>query len=417
MKPAVLILAAGASTRMHSDIPKVLHPLGGERVIDYTIKTAKKLSNDVLIVVSEKVKNEISENIILQTHPLGTGDAALVGLVELEGEHVFIIFGDTPLLKEETLRSMYEYHLENNSCITIAGTKTPSNSDYGIINIDDKNVIESILEARDSLDSHNAIRNGGVMLVKRQIAIELLRQVKFSGKEKYLTSIVEIAYSLNIKTCLFSIDFNETMGINSRQDLHNVESILQERWRKVIEVNNTLLDRENIFFSFDTHLEDTIIHPYVSFGPGVVAKRCTILSHCYISNSNINPGCIVGPFTCIRGSNISESHIGNFVELKESKIIKSKVKHLSYIGNTSIDEGSNIGAGVVVCNYDGKKKHNTHIGKNSFIGSNSSLIAPLNIGSNTIIGAGSVITKDVKDNELAVERGRQRNIECVDLLE
>lgn len=411
---SVLVLAGGESSRMKSCRSKVLHNLGGRRVIDYVLEAAHSISEDVLVVISDKLVHEIvNVKTLIQNKPFGTGDASLLGLKKCIHDNVLIIFGDTPLLKKETLEKMYAYHIDNNNTITIASTETKYAEDYGIINLNDDNQIVSILETKDVKvnlhEQHALLYNGGVMCVNKSVAIDLLEQVH-CDREKYLTSIVSLVYTHKFKSGLFKIDFEETMGINTRQDLYRAECILQEEWRKKILEHNTVLDINSVFLSYNTYLRDVIIHPYVTFGPNVEAFECEILPYSYITHSKIYSGAHIGPSATVKHSIIyKDTVIGNFTELNRSIIGEAtKIKHLAYIGDASIGSNSNVGAGAVICNYDGHRKHKTSIGNNAFIGANCSIIATT-LGNNIVIGAGSVITENVDDNTLAIARARQVN--------
>lgn len=413
---SVLILAAGKSTRMNSNIPKVLEYLGGRRVIDFILDTANKISDDILIVTSETIEKHIKNNkTILQPESLsGTGGATLTGLKHLKYKDAFIIFGDTPMLKSSTLEQMYHVHKENNNILTLASTKA-QDGEYGIINMDDDNKIESILEIKDSniiLDKQ--IHNGGVMCVNIEYAYQLLHEARKENKQKeiFLTSIVNIAYKQNMKMQLFEIDFEETIGINTKQDLSRVELILQKQLRQKIMQNNTVIDINSIFLSYDTELDNTIIHPFVVFGKNVKAYNCTFLPHSYIVNTYIESDTIIGPFASVKNSKISSHvHIGNFVEVQRSHIYNSsKIKHLSYIGDSEVGYNCNIGAGSITCNYDGMKKNKTYIGHDTHIGANNSIIAPVKIGNHVITGASSCITENIHNDTLMIGRINKKDV-------
>lgn len=414
---SVLILAAGKSTRMNSNTPKVLEYLGGRKVIDFILDTANEISDDILVVISKDIEDYMCNyKTILQPDYLsGTGGAAFSGLKHLKYQDAFIIFGDTPLLKSYTLEKMYKTHKERNNIITLASTKA-QNGEYGIINIDDDNKIESILETKDNnIILERQIHNGGVMCVNVEFAYQLLCESiekEYNQKEKFLTSIINIAYKKNIRMELFEIDFEETIGINTRQDLYKVESILQKQLREKIMQHNTVIDINSIFLSYDTELYNTIIHPFVVFGKNVKASHSTFLSHSYIENTYIEGNATIGPFASIKNSNIS-SHvkIGNFVEIQRSHIAHySKIKHLSYIGDSEIGNNCNIGAGSITCNYDGISKNKTYIGNGTNIGANNSIIAPVKIGSNVITGAGSCITENIHNDTLMIGRIDKKDV-------
>jgi len=340
--------------------------------------------------------------------------------VKKEG-YVLILFGDTPLILKETLGRMLELgHSRPDMAVILLGMRPIDRQNYARLILNEKEELKEVIEHKDLTPSQKEISlcNSGVMLVQAKLLESFLSALipNNAAKEYYLTDIVKIA-RLNGYSCgMVEGDSSEFMGINTRQDLAKAESILQNRWRdQAMSEGVTLIDPQNIYFSYDTKLEsDVTLYPFVVLGPNVkIGKGAEILPFCRLSNASVGPQAIVGPFAHLRGGvHLHEgAEVGNFVEVKNSIFgAKAKAKHLSYIGDTNMGAKANIGAGTITCNYDGLNKFKTTIGEGAFIGSNSSLVAPLTIGDNAIVGAGSVITKNIEGGALGVARGEQINL-------
>ena len=425
-----IILAAGKGTRMKSSKPKVLHEVAGKpiisHIIDKILSTRNNISIDRIAVVlgkeSREIKLYIKNNykdidIIIQNNQLGTADAVLATestFKNYKGK-LIILCGDTPLITSKLLLDLKK--LSKNFRLGLLGFKAISPKGYGRIILNNSNQVLTIIEENDANNSQKKIDlcNSGMYVSEAKLLYSLLSKVKFNSKNKemYLTDIIYIANKDNIE---IGISYNkeiESLGVNDRKGLAMAEKEMQHILReKAMKKGVTLISPETVFFSKDTKIsKDVHIGPNVVFGPGVkIGEGVKIEAFCHLEGVTIKKNCTIGPFARLRPGTILEesSKIGNFVEVKKSKIKKgSKVNHLSYVGDSDIGSNVNIGAGVITCNYDGVNKSKTTIGDNSFVGSNVSLVAPLKIGSNALIGAGSVITKDVPNNMLAVERNKQ----------
>ncbi|MDN5248190.1 MAG: bifunctional UDP-N-acetylglucosamine diphosphorylase/glucosamine-1-phosphate N-acetyltransferase GlmU [Wolbachia endosymbiont of Tyrophagus putrescentiae] len=413
-----IVLAAGYGKRMNSNLPKVLHKIGGFSMLEHVIYNLRQLNPKNIAVVmdqslGEKLRDFEGIQPIIQKSMLGTGDAvktAMRSLKELSDSSVVIVqYGDTPLIKSSTIARMVA-GLQDNALVCL-GFKT-SNQEYGRFVVEN-GALEEIVEAKnDKRDNKEFLANAGTLVAYARNLRELVEKIECND-EYYLTDIVSIAVKSGLSVGYFVTDEQEAMGVNSRTDLVKAELYFQEERRKFfIDSGVKLVAPNTVFFSLDTQIaKDASIDPYVFFGPGVKVESCVkILSFSHLENCLIKKSATIGPFARIsQGTTIGDSSmIGNFIEIKASEIDENtKIKHLSYIGDTKIGQGSNIGAGTVVCNYDGKNKHKTDIGNNCFIGSNSSLIAPISIGNGSMVAAGSVIVEDVPEKSLAIARERQ----------
>lgn len=394
-----VILAAGHGKRMNSSLPKVLHKIGNFSMLEHVIYNAKQLNPENIAVVVdqpliERLKCFEDIKLITQESTLGTGDAVKIAMRNLKelSDIVVVQYGDTPLIKSSTITKMISCLGESNALVCL-GFKT-DNKGYGRLIIENGSLRE-IVEAQNG--RNNDFANAGIMVAREKNLRELVEKIECNNQahEYYLTDIVAIAVKSNLNVGYVIADEEGATGINNRNDLATAEFYFQEEKRKFFTNSGvTLVAPETVFFSLDTQIGmDSIVYPYVFFGPGV----------------KIGSGVRVGPFAKCENTTIGDGAIiGNFVEIKASDIgINTKIKHLSYIGNTQVGQGSNIGAGTVICNYDGKKKHKTNIGSNCFIGANSSLIAPLNVHDDSLVAAGSVIVEDVPKGSLAIARERQ----------
>lgn len=431
-----IILAAGKGTRMKSSTPKPLHKVGELTMLEHVIKSASKLGNlsSGAVVVSNESKNAIDEILqnynnytsILQTEQLGTGHAVktvIDNMIGLNHESIaLIMYADTPLIKAESLEEMIRQitHQGKIGAFLTFNTSDISNK-YGRIILDDNNNIVEIIEYKDASDKvkSQTLCNSGIIAIKMGELVNLINKLdnKNAASEYYLTDICKINHIEKLgKIASILCDEADTMGVNSRYELSLIEAEFQKR-KRIDAMNNgvTMIDPNSVYFSHDTKIEsDVIIEPNVIFKENVIIESgAKILANSYLDNCTIKNGASIGPFARIRaGTIISENaSIGNFVEVKKSKIgSKTKIMHLSYIGDSNVGEKTNIGAGTITCNYDGFKKYNTNIGSGTFIGSNSIIISPVNIGNNAIVAANSTITKDVMDDEIAISRTEQRNI-------
>lgn len=420
---AIIILAAGKGTRMKSTIPKVLHKICGKTMVGHVIDTAISLDSAKIITVLGTdmldVENAIkhASSSAIQKEQLGTGDAVKPALEQLKSfsGNILILYADTPLITKNTLAEMLA-KLDSYD-IAVLGFVPDDAAEYGRLVVNDEDELEKIVEYKDASEDERSISlcNSGVIAAKAELLQELVTKIdnKNAKGEYYLTDVIELANKAGKKCTYVEGDQNEVLGVNNRIQLSEAEYIFQQRLRIDAMTNGvTLIDPETTYLHHDTKIApDVIIHPNVYFGAGVeIQSNVEIRAYCHIEGATIKAGAHVGPFARLRpGAEIGEdAHIGNFVEIKKSKIGQEvKIGHLSYIGDATIGTKTNIGAGTITCNYDGINKFETIIGESVFIGSNSALVAPINIGDNAFVGAGSTITKNVLQDSLAVARGRQ----------
>jgi bifunctional UDP-N-acetylglucosamine pyrophosphorylase/glucosamine-1-phosphate N-acetyltransferase len=425
---SIIILAAGKGTRMKSDLPKVMHKIAHREMLNMVIDEAKKLNpQEITIVISDEMEKffeeifiqhpEMKINFVLQQERLGTAHAVKIAIGQIDeiGDECLILYGDTPLVSHHTLKMMLDKL--NNFSLCILGFEAESHSAYGRLVVDINGHLEKIVEYKDASHAEKEIKlcNSGVMAVNGDVITRLITQIQNNNaaKEFYLTDLIALVNQEKLKCTFIHTDEEEVLGVNSRAELARLETIKQNQLRKkMMDSGVTLLDPASVYFSFDTKIShDVLIHPHVFFGKNVsIHKDVEIKSFCHIDGAEIASDVVIGPFARIRPETkiASRVRIGNFVEIKKSTLKRgAKVNHLSYIGDAEIGCDSNIGAGTITCNYDGYNKFNTKIGDNVFVGSNSALIAPIDIGSGAVIAAGSVITKNVIKDELAVSRAKQ----------
>ncbi len=431
---SVIILAAGYGSRLKSSLPKVFHKIGGLSLLDHVIKAASEISPEEIVTVlnpkyadfrSKVIGDEVNGNVVKAFQPVPRGSAdtvkfAMDKLSSLDSGWVYILYGDIPLITSDSLNAMYDVAVLNeNTAVVVLAFDAGKDQNLGRLEVGEKDgTIKRIVEAKDLTGQDKVIPlcNAG-LLVRRDVLNDLLYKIEASEAtgEFYVTEIVRLAYLAGFD-CRYHVSSKEELsGANTRAELATLERYFQDRMRnKIMEGGVTLVAPETVFFSHDTEIEkDVTVHPYVVFGKNVRIKSgAEVGPFCVVEGAQIKSA-QVGPFARLRpGSEIhSGAKIGNFVEIKNSSVHeKTKVNHLSYIGDSDLGENTNVGAGTITCNYDGFRKYRTEIGKNVFIGSNSALVAPVKVESGAIIGAGSVITKDVDSNSLAIARGFQRNI-------
>ncbi|MDC3096319.1 bifunctional UDP-N-acetylglucosamine diphosphorylase/glucosamine-1-phosphate N-acetyltransferase GlmU [Alphaproteobacteria bacterium] len=420
MNICTVILGAGKSSRMKSITPKPFHKVANLELIDWVLNTLNSIKIDKKIIVSSKYINyskySKSNRIIIQNNQLGTGNAVIETKQELKNFKgvIVICFADTPFITKKTIENLIS-SVKNGNDIALTSFKKNEMNSYGKIILFRNKPFKITEDKNAKLNTH--LCNGGIMAFNSSIMFNLLSKIKPDNisKEYYLTKVVEIAYKNNLKIDLIHIDEQEILGVNSKKDLALAEKIIQTKLRNFfLNKGVTLIDPETNYFSYDTIIEkDVKIYPNVFIGEGVkIESGSNILPFCHLENCHIKKNVSVGPFARIRGNTVlnNNAKIGNFVELKNVISQKEvKINHLSYLGDTSIGKFTNIGAGSITCNYDGYKKNKTSIGSNVFVGSNSTMIAPLDIGNNSTIGGGSVITENVKNGDLAIGRERQIN--------
>lgn len=431
---AAIILAAGMGTRMKSALPKVLHPVGGRAVIDWSIALAQSLGcAPIICVVSPEggavkthVYNALGEDAIAEQSPaLGTGHAvscAKAALAGFDGD-VVVLYGDSPLIPKAAIDALFEA-LGAGASVGVLGFEAAQPGLYGRLVVSkghDKEAggLEAIVEAREASPEQLEIKlcNSGVMAASAKTLFALLERVTNENAkgEYYLTDIVGLAREDGMACKAVTCAEEDLIGCDTRADLAVAEATFQAKARSALLENGvTLIAPETVFLSFDTQIaQDVLIEPNVVFAPGVVVETgARIRAFSHIEGASVGTGCEVGPYARLRPGAVLKAgaKIGNFVEVKKTIVGEgAKANHLAYLGDGDIGAGANIGAGTIFCNYDGYFKHKTEIGAGAFIGSNSSLVAPLKIGDNAMVGSGSVVTKNVAADALALSRVEQAN--------
>ena len=422
---ACIILAAGKGTRMKSDQPKVLNKVAGRSMVAHVVAAASMLAPEKIVVVigpgMDSVAAEVAPHAtVVQENQRGTGDAVMAARGLLEGfkGDVLVAYGDTPLVTAKTLGAMVQARSDaSDPAVVVLGMRPPAPGAYGRLILGTDGGLDAIVEYLDASEEQRAVTlcNAGLMAFDGGRLFGLLDSIGSDNAkgEFYLTDAVAVARAAGHACRVVEADANEVVGVNSRAELAEVERLMQSRLRAAAMADGaTLADPETVYFSHDTRLgRDVVVGQNVVFGPGVeVADRVEIKPFCHLEEVTVASGAVIGPFARLRpGAEIGpDAHIGNFVEIKNARIHEgAKVNHLTYIGDATVGAKANIGAGTITCNYDGFFKSHTEIGAGAFIGSNSSLVAPVTIGDGAIIGAGSVVTRDVPAASLAVSRGRQ----------
>jgi len=443
----VVILAAGKGTRMKSALPKVIHPLAGRPIIEHVLSTASGLhaSNTVLVVGHEadQVRAALAAHstlqFVVQSPQLGTGHALLQTESVLGGRTgtVLLLYGDVPLLRSSTLEQLLERHHAARAAATVLTAELDDPYGYGRIVRDESGRIARIVEERDASSEERAVReiNSGIYafsLVNLYDALRGLATDNAQG-EYYLTDLIAAYHRRGLRLETLRLDDEtELRGVNSRVDLAELTRVMFDRTRRSLMLGGvTLDDPATAYVEVGVEIgEDTVIGPGVTIGGNTVigrgcrinagcritssrlADHVTVLDHSVIVNSEVGTGAALGPFAHLRPESIvgANARVGNFVELKKTTLgAGSKANHLAYLGDAVIGERTNIGAGTITCNYDGVKKHQTVIGDDVFVGSDSQLIAPVKVGSGAYVAAGSSITEDVPPDSLAVARSRQTN--------
>src|SRR6056297_2043785 len=454
-----IILAAGMGTRMKSSQPKVMHNLVSHPLLEWVLNSYENLIEDkhcdkIAVVIGENMplvekllkdwslEKGIEVQVFYQKERLGTGHAVKMAMPAIEqikeDEPVYILCGDVPLIKSETLQKMLDAYNKTDSDIAVLTVEKNDPSGYGRIIKAPDGVIKKIVEHKDATAQQRTIKeiNSGMYLVKGSHLMQSLNHLKNDNQqgEYYLTDIVEwIDENGGKAISVVTADHHEVSGINNRYQLSILEKIARERINKVHMMNGvTMIDPEQVYIDSEVNIEpDCIIEPMTIIkGKTSIGRGCTIgpmtqIKDCVIGENNtiershlcgvqVKNNVKIGPYARLRENTILEDDvkIGDFVETKKTTVGKgSKAQHLSYLGDTTIEEDVNIGAGTITCNYNGFSKNKTLIEKESFIGSNTSLVAPVKIGKGSIVGAGSVIVRDVPQDTLAIARGKQSNKE------
>ena len=427
MDVAIVILAAGTGSRMNSHRPKVLFEIGGAPMLWHVVKTAQTVNPSRIIVVAgsqlEVIKDGlrnfgVAPEFVVQKEPLGTADAVASvrqSLRDFSGM-LIVLYGDTPLIRTDTLKLLIGKS-QSNSALAVLGFETNRENSYGRLILDSDGSLSEIVERRDADNKIQSVNfcNSGVVSGDAELIFNLIDEVETdnNAEEYYLTDIIGIARSRGLFCSAVECTVSEALGVNSRADIVTAESAFQTAARHSAIENGILMPApDTVFFSFDTVLEpECTIEPNVVFGRNVIIEGgARVRSFSHLEGCIIKSGAVIGPFARIRPNTTVETgaRIGNFVEIKESKIgNSSKVSHLSYIGDADIGECTNIGAGTITCNYDGRTKHRTVVGNDTFVGSDTILVAPVEVGDSAMTAAGSVITFDVPVGSMGVARSRQ----------
>ena len=421
-----VILAAGEGTRMRSNLPKVLHPVAGVAMLAHVLAAAPKGEHAGLAVVigpdHEAVAKEVKRlrpdaKIFIQRERLGTAHAVLAAREAIAAgfDDLLVAFGDTPLISAETF-SRLRAPLKDGAALAVLGFRAVDPTGYGRLLIEGGQ-LAAIREHADASAKERKVTlcNAGVMAFDGRQALQILDEIGSANAkgEYYLVDAVGIVRQRGGEAVVIETSEDEVRGINTKTQLAEAEAVMQSRLRRVaLEAGVTLIAPETVYLAADTSFgNDVTIEPFVVIGPGVsIADGAVIHSFCHIVQCSIGRNAQVGPYARIRpGTSLGDgAKIGNFVEAKASTLGAGvKVNHLSYIGDTEIGPNTNVGAGTITCNYDGFAKHKTTIGKGAFIGTNSSLVAPVKIGDGAYVGSGSVITRDVPADAMAVERSPQ----------
>ncbi|MEL7691580.1 bifunctional UDP-N-acetylglucosamine diphosphorylase/glucosamine-1-phosphate N-acetyltransferase GlmU [Citromicrobium bathyomarinum] len=424
---AAIILAAGKGTRMKSDLHKVLHPIAGRPMLHHLIDSLDTLGPKHKVVVvgagREQLEAALGEEAQtrVQEPQLGTGHAvqqAEEALGDFTGD-VLVLYGDVPFVRGETMQAMLDrLHAEDAPKVVVLGFEPEDALAYGRVIADDQGRIAKMVEFKDASEEERActLCNSGLMAARAADMFALLRRVGNDNAqgEYYLPDIVNIAIA-DGETCaaVTASDPGEVAGINSRAELARAEAQWQELKREEAMAGGaTLRAPETVFFSYDTQIgRDVTIDPNVVFGPGVtIADGAHIKAFSHLEGATVGEGCEVGPYARLRPGAVMAkgSRVGNFVEMKKATLGEgAKANHLTYLGDAEVGAGANVGAGTITCNYDGYFKYRTVIGERAFIGSNSALVAPVSIGADAIVAAGSTVTRDVAAGELRMERAEQ----------
>ncbi len=412
---SVIILAAGKGTRMKSKIPKTLHRICGRSMLYFSIKEAKKISDDIKVVLYHKAEDIVCEmkkyfddiEFVLQDHKNRPGTGGAVMGIDSKHDRILVLNGDMPLIQAKELKRFTGHSSHFAVIMSVIELEKPDG--YGRVLIKD-GVVKRVIEQKDATGKELDIKtvNAGVYFFEKSFLNEYLPKISNDNAqgEYYITDLVELAVKNGKPVKPIIVNEEDFKGVNSKYDLSHAEKIMQDRIKKrFMQEGVTMRMSETIYIEEGVKIE----------GECTIENGASLIGDTKIKNSHIKTNSVIeeseiinssiGPMARIRpGSYIEESRIGNFVEVKKSKLKGVKAGHLSYIGDSEIDEGSNIGAGTITCNYDGKNKYKTKIGKNVFIGSDTQLIAPLTIEDDVIIAAGSTINKDIEKGSLAISR-------------
>jgi len=423
----IVVLAAGKGTRMKSALPKVLHQVAGRSMVAHVLELATSSGAAAISVVVGPGMDNVraaalgvvpDARVVVQERQLGTADAVLAARDTLERHQgdVIVLYADTPLIEAATIGRLREA-LADGAGVAVLGFEAADPTGYGRLLVSQGGTLEAIREDKDASDAERAVRlcNSGVLAFRLPDLAGLLSRIGNANAkgEYYLTDAVELARGEGHRAAVVVCPEDEVLGVNARDQLAKAEAIFQQRRRQAAMRDGvTLVAPETVWFSADTTVgRDVVIEPNVFFGPGVtIEDDVRINANCHIEGAVVRRGARVGPFARLRpGADLgADVHIGNFVEVKNVVMgAGAKANHLAYLGDGEVGTEANIGAGTIFCNYDGFFKHRTVVGAGAFVGSNSSLVAPVEIGPGAYVGSGSVISRNVNADALAIERSTQ----------
>ncbi len=424
MQIALVILAAGMGSRMNSDLPKVLHEVAGLPLIGHAMRAGAALSPERTVVVTGHGADAVEAMVtrlnpeavcVRQKEQLGTGhavDQARAALADFEGT-VIVLYGDTPFVSVGTLEQLVAQRADAD--VAVLGFEAQEPARYGRL-VTQGDALTRIVEAKDATEAELAVTlcNSGVIAAGCETLFDLISKLDRNneGQEYYLTDVVGLANAGGLRATYVTCDEAETMGVNDRRQLAQAEGVFQRRARRAAMLGGvTLAEPDSVYFSHDTAIErDVWVGPNVVFGPGVqIAQGARIEAFSHLEGCAVGPRTNIGPFARLRpGAQLSQgARIGNFVEIKNATIADgAKVNHLSYVGDASVGEAANLGAGTIICNYDGVMKHRTEIGARAFVGSNTLLVAPVKMGADSMTATGTVLTRDVPEGAMAIGRAK-----------
>jgi bifunctional UDP-N-acetylglucosamine pyrophosphorylase/glucosamine-1-phosphate N-acetyltransferase len=424
---SAVILAAGLGTRMKSALPKAAHPLAGRPMLRFLLDAAERVFDRITVVIGPGMEGladiAAPHTTAIQTDRRGTAHAALCAREAFGDSEVVILFADNPLIRAETLQRLIAERRASGAGLALMAMRPADPARYGRLVVEQRSDgphVQRIVEWADASPEERAIPlcNAGALCGPAEKILQWLQAITPDNAkgEYYLTDLVRLAVADGARVVAVEAAETELRGVNSRAELAQAEAVVQQRLREAaMDGGATLVAPETVFFTHDTMLgPDTVVGPHVVFGPGVsVDGPAEIRAFSHLEGCHVAAGAIIGPYARLRpGSIVGEgAHVGNFVELKATSLgAGAKANHLSYLGDSEIGAGTNIGAGTITCNYDGYAKHRTVIGEKVFVGSDSVLVAPVTLGDGAFVAAGSVITQDVAPDAMAFGRARQKDI-------
>ena len=424
MKICAIILSAGKSKRFNSDLPKFVHSISGKQLIDFNIEALEKNKNiNQIKIITSKTNSHFIESknkqLFIQNPIDGTGGAIKQFYNSNKNfDYYLVLLADTPIFDYKIINNFLSDGIKSKVDISVLSQNANNPIGYGRIILNKDRLIKIVEESDCNADEKNVkLVNTGIFLISKKSIKNVFSLIKNKiKKEYYITDLIDISHKQNLKLKAYINDKSPILGVNNFKELNDLEKISQDIIKsKLINSGVKILHPETVYIETDVQIsKDVIIEPNVVIKKGVkILKGTTIKSFSYLENCYVGKNCLIGPFARLRPEAILQDDvkIGNFVEIKNSKLAsKVKVNHLSYLGDSTIGKNSNIGAGTITCNFDGKNKFHSKIGDNCFIGTNSSIIAPVNIGNNSYIAAGSVITKNVPKNYFSISRAKQKNL-------